>query len=70
MVKTAGCSSWELDPTCSQQNQVYRFLQQEGDGLSGPGTSQEEGLRDRIMKVLRLEEVTEGLGRGGSGCVN
>lgn len=70
MVETAGCSSWELDPTCSQQSQVHRFLQQERDGISGPGTSQQKGLGERIMELLRLEEVTEGVGRGGSGCVN
>lgn len=70
MVGTSGCSSWALDPTCRQQSQVYRLLQPERDGISGPGTSQQGGLGERIMELLRLEEVMEGLGRGGSGCVN
>lgn len=40
------------------------------DGISGPGTPQQGGLGERITELLRLEEVTEGLGSGGSGCVN
>lgn len=70
MVGTAGCSSWALDPTCRQQSQVYRLLQPERDGIPGPGTSHRGGLRERITELLRLEEVTEGLGSGESGCVN
>lgn len=69
-VGTAGCSNWALDHTCRQQGQVYRLLQPERDGISGPGTPQQGGLGERITELLRLEEVTEGLGSGGSGCVN